>query len=118
MARPGPGKCFGPLGAVIGYSLLAGGVLTVILLPARTDPDDTPAGDWWGANAWGSNARDRRIYGVGHRLVGPGHLDAMALADVVSPFAPIDPLGHLRDRTPMYSNVLPNRAESWLQLAL
>jgi hypothetical protein len=47
---------------VIGYSLSAGGLLTVILLPATTDPDDTPAGDWWGANAWPSNARDRRIY--------------------------------------------------------
>ena len=59
---PDPASASGLSVRVIGYSLLAGGVLTVILLPARTDPDDTPAGDWWGANAWGSNDRDRRIY--------------------------------------------------------
>ncbi len=43
---PGPASASGLSVRVIGYSLLAGGVLTVILLPARTDPDDTPDGDW------------------------------------------------------------------------
>lgn len=44
------------------YSPSADEVLTVILLPADTDPADPPDGDWWGTNAWRSNGGDRRIY--------------------------------------------------------
>jgi hypothetical protein len=47
---------------VIGYSSSADSVLTVILLPPSTDPADPPDGDWWGANAWCSSARDRHVY--------------------------------------------------------
>jgi len=48
---------------VIGYSATAGAVLTVILVDFAADPDEEPGGDWWGANAWRANQRDRRHYG-------------------------------------------------------
>jgi len=59
---PDPASASGLSVRVIGYSPAAGAVLTVILLPARTDPDDPPDGDWWGANAWPSNPRDHAVY--------------------------------------------------------
>lgn len=61
-----PASASGRSVRVIGHSSAADDVLTVILLPADTDPDDRPTGEWWGANAWRSNARDRRIYEQEH----------------------------------------------------
>lgn len=49
---------------VIGYSATAGAVLTVILVDSAADPDEESDGDWWGANAWRANQRDRRLYGM------------------------------------------------------
>jgi hypothetical protein len=63
---PDPASASGRSVRVIGHSSTADDVLTVILLPADTDPDDRPTGEWWGANAWPSNARDRRIYEQEH----------------------------------------------------
>ncbi|UNX53541.1 hypothetical protein MF406_11130 [Georgenia sp. TF02-10] len=48
---------------VIGYSVSAGTLLTVILVQAAADPDEPPDGDWWGTNAWPANPRDQRVYG-------------------------------------------------------
>ncbi len=59
---PDPTSASGLSVRVIGYSPSANGILTVILLNADTDPADPPDGDWWGANAWRSSARDQRIY--------------------------------------------------------
>lgn len=59
---PDPASTSGLSVRVIGYSRAADAVLTVILLPAATDPDEPPEGDWWGANAWRSNDQDQRIY--------------------------------------------------------
>lgn len=60
--NPDPASASGLSARVIGYSGSAEGLLTLILLPADTDPADPPDGVWWGANAWRSNARDQRIY--------------------------------------------------------
>jgi len=60
--NPDPTSASGLSVRVIGYSPSADEVLTVILLPADTDPADPPDGDWWGTNAWRSNGGDRRIY--------------------------------------------------------
>lgn len=68
---PDPTSASGLSVRVIGYSSLADDVLTVILLPADTDPADPPDGYWWGANAWHSNARDRRIYEQEHERWSP-----------------------------------------------
>ena len=59
---PDPAGASGLSVLVIGYSLSAHAVLSVVLIPAGADPRDRPHGEWWGANAWRSNARDRRIY--------------------------------------------------------
>ncbi len=59
---PDPGSTSGVSVRVIGYSPAADAVLTVILLPAGTDQDEVPVGDWWGANAWRSNNQGQRIY--------------------------------------------------------
>lgn len=59
---PDPTSASGLSVRVIGYSPSVNQVLTVILLPADADPADPPNGDWWGVNAWPSNARDRRVY--------------------------------------------------------
>jgi len=48
---------------VIGYSITAREVLTVILVAADVDVTERPAGDWWGSNAWVASPRDRRLYG-------------------------------------------------------
>ena len=48
---------------VIGYSITAQEVLTVILVAADVDVTERPAGDWWGSNAWVAGPRDRRLYG-------------------------------------------------------
>jgi len=48
---------------VIGYSATAAAVLTVILVDARADAAEQPAGDWWGSNAWVANQRDVHLYG-------------------------------------------------------
>jgi hypothetical protein len=59
---PDPASTSGRSVRVIGYSAAADAVLTVILLPSDTDPDEPPDGDWLGANAWHANDRDQRIY--------------------------------------------------------
>ena len=59
---PDPVSASGLSVRVIGYSHSAHAVLSVVLLPAGADPGDRPHGEWWGANAWRSNARDRRMY--------------------------------------------------------
>ena len=48
---------------VIGYSITAQEVLTVILVAADVDVTERPAGDWWGSNAWVPSPRDLRLYG-------------------------------------------------------
>jgi len=48
---------------VIGYSRSAREVLTVILVAADVEDAEQPVGEWWGANAWVSSLRDRRLYG-------------------------------------------------------
>lgn len=60
---PDPASRSGNALRVIGYSGSAGAVLTVILVRPDTDPAEHPDGDWWGANAWLANDRDRRLYG-------------------------------------------------------
>jgi hypothetical protein len=65
--RPDPASESGFTVRVIGYSPGAGAVLTVILLNLAADPDEHPDGDWWGANAWSANDRDRSIYREGER---------------------------------------------------
>ena len=62
---PDPASASGLSVRVIGYAPSAEAVLTVILLPPETDAADPPAGDWWGANAWPSSPRDRKIYEQG-----------------------------------------------------
>ncbi|QDQ99411.1 transposase [Tomitella fengzijianii] len=47
---------------VIGYSRLAGSLVTVIVVDPAADPDEQPDGRWWGSNAWRSSRRDQRIY--------------------------------------------------------
>ena len=51
---PDPASASGLSVRVIGYSLSAHAVLSVVLLPAGVDPADRPHGEWWGANAWHS----------------------------------------------------------------
>jgi hypothetical protein len=60
---PDPASRSGHAARVIGYSVTAGAVLTVVLVNADADPAEQPDGDWWGSNAWMANRRDRRIYG-------------------------------------------------------
>lgn len=60
---PDPASRSGHAVRVIGYSVSAGTVLTVILVAADADPDEPPNGDWWGGNAWPANQRDLGIYG-------------------------------------------------------
>lgn len=59
---PDPAGVSGRSARVIGFSGAADALLTVILLPGDIDPSEQPEGDWWGANAWPANTRDRRIY--------------------------------------------------------
>lgn len=61
-ADPDPASKSGGSVRVIGHSRNAGELLTVIVLPADTDPVDRPDGDWWGVNAWLANTKDQRIY--------------------------------------------------------
>jgi hypothetical protein len=61
--QPDPASRSGASVRVIGWSRSASEVLTVILVEARVDPSELPHGDWWGANAWVANERDRRLYG-------------------------------------------------------
>lgn len=60
---PDPASESGYAVRVVGYSATAGAVLTVILVDASADPSVTPAGQWWGSNAWMASPRDRRLYG-------------------------------------------------------
>ncbi len=60
---PDPASQSGRAVRGIGYSTAARSVLTVILVDAEADPADLPDGQWWGANAWTANQRDRRLYG-------------------------------------------------------
>lgn len=43
---------------VIGYSVSADRILTVLLVPK----DHPPSGDWWGASAWAASDADQRDY--------------------------------------------------------
>ncbi|MGH9090080.1 MAG: transposase [Acidimicrobiales bacterium] len=60
---PDPASRTGRSVRVIGHSIGAQDVLTVILVHADVDVTEQPAGDWWGSNAWVANAGDRRLYG-------------------------------------------------------
>jgi hypothetical protein len=60
---PDPASRSGRSVRVIGYSITAREVLTVILVAADVDVTERPAGDWWGSNAWVASPRDRRLYG-------------------------------------------------------
>lgn len=60
---PDPASQSGHAVRVIGYSVGAGAVVTVILVDPAADVDERPDGDWWGSNAWLGNSRDRRLYG-------------------------------------------------------
>jgi hypothetical protein len=60
---PDPASRTGHAVRVIGYSVTAGIVLTVILVDPVADTAEQPEGDWWGANAWRANQRDRHLYG-------------------------------------------------------
>lgn len=63
--RPDPASKSGLSVRVIGYSVSAGDLLTVILVDPAAEPGEEPDGDWWGANAWWANARDRALYAEG-----------------------------------------------------
>ena len=65
--RPDPASRTGHSVRVIGYSRRAGTVLTVILVSPQVNPSEQPQGEWWGANAWVANERDRRLYGQEER---------------------------------------------------
>lgn len=60
---PDPASKSGHAVRVIGYSVGAGAIVTVILVHPAADPDERPDGDWWGSNAWLANLRDRLLYG-------------------------------------------------------
>lgn len=60
---PDPASQSGRAVRVIGYSVGAGAVVTVILVDAAADQGERPDGDWWGSNAWLGNSRDRSLYG-------------------------------------------------------
>lgn len=60
--RPDPAGLSGDTIRIIGYSAAAQDILTVILLPGDTDPQERAAGEWWGVNAWTASDRDRRLY--------------------------------------------------------
>lgn len=55
---PDPASRSGRSVRVIGYSITAREVLTVILVAADVDVTERPAGDWWGSNAWVASPRD------------------------------------------------------------
>lgn len=59
---PDPTSISGTSARVIGYSSSAAMLLTVVLLHPEVDPDESPDGEWWGANAWPSNTHDQHIY--------------------------------------------------------
>ena len=60
---PDPASRSGRSVRVIGYSTGARDVLTVILVAADAEDAEQPVGEGWGANAWVSSPRDRRLYG-------------------------------------------------------
>ena len=60
---PDPASRSGHSARVIGYSISAREVLTVILVDADVDAEERPDGEWWGSNAWTASAPDRRLYG-------------------------------------------------------
>ena len=60
---PDPASRSGHSVRVIGYSMSAREVLTVILVDADVDAEERPDGEWWGSNAWMASAPDRRLYG-------------------------------------------------------
>lgn len=60
---PDPSSQSGHAIRIIGYSVSAGAIVTVILVDPTAAPSEEPNGDWWGANAWEANPRDRRLYG-------------------------------------------------------
>lgn len=62
---PDPASRSGYAVRVIGYSVGAAALITVILVAPAADPEDQPEGNWWGSNAWLANPRDRCLYGKG-----------------------------------------------------
>jgi len=60
---PDPASRSGRSVRVIGYSRSAREVLTIILVAADVEDAEQPVGEWWGASAWVSSPRDRRLYG-------------------------------------------------------
>ncbi len=60
---PDPASRSGHSVRVIGYSIGAQEVLTVILVAADVDATERAVGDWWGSNAWVASPRGRRLYG-------------------------------------------------------
>lgn len=60
---PDPASRSGHAVRVSGYSPSVGVVVTVILVSADADPVERPDGEWWGANVWLADWRDRRWYG-------------------------------------------------------
>ncbi|GAA1212198.1 hypothetical protein GCM10009676_42980 [Prauserella halophila] len=60
--RPDPASRSGRSVRVVGYSVTAGSIPTVILVSPVVGDDEHPDGDWWGTNAWFSNQSDRRTY--------------------------------------------------------
>lgn len=63
MARSRSASPSGHAVRVVGYSVGAGALVTVILVDPAADPDERPDGDWWGSNVWMANPRDRGLYG-------------------------------------------------------
>ena len=61
--RPDPASHSGHSVRVIGYSVTAQAVLTVVLVDPDVDTSERPDGEWWGSNAWVASQRDRRLYG-------------------------------------------------------
>lgn len=60
---PDPSSRSGHAVRVLGYSVGARAIVTVILVDPAAAPDERPNGEWWGANAWFASPRDRRLYG-------------------------------------------------------
>lgn len=61
--QPDPASRSGRSVRVIGYSGLAGEIVTVVIVEPDDEDPERPQGEWWGANAWIANERDRRLYG-------------------------------------------------------
>lgn len=60
---PDPASRSGLAVRVIGYSVGAVAVITVVLVDPAADRHERPDGNWWGSNAWLASPRDLRLYG-------------------------------------------------------